>query len=1006
MMACPMIAIKRLITTALSMLILAALVYPCFAASPSVSSPTPHYRRVGSGENAYYEIDYYTVSSAAQLRGLASLLSPEGPVYITADIWLNPDENPTETEFTPIGGENRAFVGTIDGMGHTIHNLYVNQPDKNSTGLIGRMTGSISNLTVTGSVTGHTDAAGVVGYLDRGSISNVVNKVTVNGYLEVGGVVGYTGGSVTNSENYGTVTATYGAGGVAGSSSAAIKDCANYGDISVTETAAGGITSASSGTITNCRNYGSVDSNQQSGGVVGALNGQVTGCVNYGTITGDFYIGGISSRIYTGGKITQCYNYGHVEAKNMAGGVTGYNDEGTIDSCHNRKDITANIMVAGIAGYNKGTITNCTSTGKITSLAEEYTGGIAGENDGQIEGSYVGEGSADAVTGSEDSSTGTETESGVKDDAWFNVHYPADQEPGEPDNPDNPNPGGDEDAPGGEEPTKETIIISQDMTIEENEKYTVDENTNVVIPGDVTVTNNGTLENDGQVTIKDQGKLIIDSTGEITGNGVIVVEDGGKVINNSTKPITVTDEDGNTIVIQPGDTHTSGEEPAKETIIISQDIIIEENEKYTVGENTTVVIPGGVTVTNNGTLENDGQVTIKDQGELIIDSTGEITGNGVIVVEDGGKVVNNSGKPVTVTDEEGNTIVIQPGDSHAGGEDTKKETIIISENMTIEENEKFTVDENTNVVIPGGVTVTDKGTLENNDTVTIQNQGALVIDKTGEITGDGVIIVENGGKVINNSTKPVTVTDEDGNTIVIQPGESHTEGEENPDIKPDKILETDTTIPEGETYPVAPDESLVIPDDVTLTVEGTLDNDGTTTVQDGGTIHVTDTGSITGGGTIVVQPGGTIINDGKTEFIVVTGNGGTETVSPGQSYTDQPQIYVIAQSDTGGSISPAGKITVNYGGSLTFNIKPQSGCYEIENVAVNGIAVGAVSSYTMSDIKESSTIQAFFKKTGTDGGIYVSDGGSGCNATHASAALAPCTAALAAAAALRRKKDK
>ena len=785
MMVRPMTAIKRLVTTALTALILAASVYPCFAAYPTVSSPTPHYRRVGSGEDAYYEIDYYTVSSAAQLRGLASLLSPEGPVYITADIWLNPDDNPTETEFVPIGGENRAFVGTIDGMGHTIHNLYINQPDRNSTGLIGRMSGSISNITVTGSVTGHTDAAGVVGYLDRGAISNVTSKVTVNGYLEVGGVVGYAGGSVTSSENYGTVTATYGAGGVAGSSSAAIKDCDNYGDISVTETAAGGVTSASSGTLTNCRNFGSVASTQQSGGVVGALNGQVTGCVNYGTITGDFYIGGISSRIYTGGKITQCYNYGHIEAKNMAGGVTGYNDEGTIDDCHNRKEIIANIMVAGIAGYNKGTITNCTSTGKITAHATEYTGGIAGENDGQIDESYFEEGSADSVTGSEDSSSGTETDSGVKDDAWFGEHYPADQEPGEPDT-DNPSPGEDEDNPGGE-PAKETIIISEDMTIGEHEKYRVEEDTNVIIAG--------------------------------------------------------------------------------------------------------------------------------------------------------------------------------------------------------------------------GVTVTDKGTLENNDTVTIKNQGTLVIEETGEITGGGVIIVEDGGKVINNSGKPVTVTDEEGNTTEIQPGESHTE--DNPAIKPDKILETDTTIPEGETYPVAPDESLVIPDDVTLTVEGTLDNDGTTTVQDGGTIHVTDTGTITGGGTIVVQPGGTIINDGKTEIIVVTGNGETETVSPGQSYTDQPQIYVIAQSDTGGSISPAGKLTVPYGGSLTFSIMPQSG-YVIENVAVNGIAVGAVSSYTMSDIKESSTIQAFFKQANAGSTIVSSGGGSGCNATHASAALVPCTAALAAATALhnRKKKDK
>ena len=767
-----MTAIKRLVTTALTALILAASVYPCFAAYPTVSSPTPHYRRVGSGEDAYYEIDYYTVSSAAQLRGLASLLSPAGPVYITADIWLNPDDNPTETEFVPIGGENRAFVGTIDGMGHTIHNLYINQPDRNSTGLIGRMSGSISNITVTGSVTGHTDAAGVVGYLDRGAISNVTSKVTVNGYLEVGGVVGYAGGSVTSSENYGTVTATYGAGGVAGSSSAAIKDCANYGDISVTETAAGGVTSASSGTLTNCRNYGSVASTQQSGGVVGALNGTVTNCVNYGTITGDFFIGGLSSRIYTGGKITQCYNYGHIEAKNMAGGVTGYNDDGTIDDCHNRKEIIANIMVAGIAGYNKGTITNCTSTGKITAHATEYTGGIAGENDGQIDDSYFSEGSADAVTGSEDTSSGTDTDSGVKDDAWFDKHYPSGQEPG---GQDNPNPGGDT--------TQETIIISQDMTIEENETYIAEENTNVVISG--------------------------------------------------------------------------------------------------------------------------------------------------------------------------------------------------------------------------GVTVTDKGTLENNDTVTIKNLGTLVIEETGEITGGGVIIVEDGGKVINNSGKPVTVTDEEGNTTEIQPGESHTE--DNPAIKPDKILETDTTIPEGETYPVAPDESLVIPDDVTLTVEGTLDNDGMTTVQDGGTIHVTDTGTITGGGTIVVQPGGTIINDGKTEFIVVTGNGGTETVNPGQSYTDQPQIYVIAQSDTGGSISPAGKITVNYGGSLTFSIKPQSG-YEIENVAVNGIAVGAVSSYTMSDIKESSTIQAFFKHKDAGSTIVSSGGGSGCNATHASAALLSCVVLLATL--YRKKKNR
>lgn len=178
---------------------------------------------------------------------------------------------------------------------------------------------------------------------------------------------------------------------------------------------------------------------------------------------------------------------------------------------------------------------------------------------------------------------------------------------------------------------------------------------------------------------------------------------------------------------------------------------------------------------------------------------------------------------------------------------------------------------------------------------------------------------------------------------------------------------------------------------MTLTVEGTLDNEGTTTIQDGGTIHVTDTGKITGNGTLVIQPGGTIINDGKTEIIVVTGNGETETVSPGETYTDQPKIYVSAQAESGGSISPAGKILIGYGGTITFTITPQNG-YEIENVAINGIAVGAVSSYHMSGVKKNSIIQAFFKQSET-GGTYISDGRSGCDMTHSTATFIPCAAA-------------
>ena len=87
--------------------------------------PTAHYKRVGSGDSMRYELDYYTVSNTQQLSGIRNLLAPEVPIYLTRDLWLNPDTNPTEKAFTPIGGGNKAFVGTFDGQGHTIYNLYI-----------------------------------------------------------------------------------------------------------------------------------------------------------------------------------------------------------------------------------------------------------------------------------------------------------------------------------------------------------------------------------------------------------------------------------------------------------------------------------------------------------------------------------------------------------------------------------------------------------------------------------------------------------------------------------------------------------------------------------------------------------------------------------------------------------------------------------------------------------------------------------------------------------------
>lgn len=71
--------------------------------------------------------------------------------------------------------------------------------------------------------------------------------------------------------------------------------------------------------------------------------------------------------------------------------------------------------------------------------------------------------------------------------------------------------------------------------------------------------------------------------------------------------------------------------------------------------------------------------------------------------------------------------------------------------------------------------------------------------------------------------------------------------------------------------------------------------------------------------------------------------------------------YTITASvnGTGGTISPAGATPVNYGGSLTINITPNSG-YKVSDVLVDGVSVGAVTLYTFTNVSANHTIVASF----------------------------------------------
>src|SRR5207249_6265902 len=70
--------------------------------------------------------------------------------------------------------------------------------------------------------------------------------------------------------------------------------------------------------------------------------------------------------------------------------------------------------------------------------------------------------------------------------------------------------------------------------------------------------------------------------------------------------------------------------------------------------------------------------------------------------------------------------------------------------------------------------------------------------------------------------------------------------------------------------------------------------------------------------------------------------------------------YTITTSaDANGSITPSGAVSVSHGAAQAFTITPNP-CYHIADVLVDGVSVGAVSSYSFSNVIADHAITANF----------------------------------------------
>ncbi len=206
-------------------------------------------------------------------------------------------------------GNNNTFVGSFDGQGYEICDMFINRPDESEVGLFGAVgeAGVIENVGVNGNVTGYDNTAGLVGK-NEGTVSSSYSTCRVIGNWNVGGLVG-------KSDN-------------------------------------------SEGTVTESCSVGNVTGANNVGGLVGwNREGTISKSYATGRVTGDNNVGGLVGK--NSDTTSNSYATGRVTGSDNVGGLAGRNDNtGTVSNSYSTGSVTGSTHVGGLMGRNYGTVTN------------------------------------------------------------------------------------------------------------------------------------------------------------------------------------------------------------------------------------------------------------------------------------------------------------------------------------------------------------------------------------------------------------------------------------------------------------------------------------------------------------------------------------------------------------------------------------------------------------------------------------------------------------------------
>jgi hypothetical protein len=182
--------------------------------------------------------------------------------------------------FEPIGSDEERFLGSLDGQGKTITDLFINRPGTNYVGLFGYVNGTIKNTNLVDcNISGESRVGTIIGQTDSTAQAHLLNaRGTVKGKTFTGGLIGDNRGYIEKSSadvnTHGQTNSCQRVGGLVGYNSPTghIDESFAIGNVSCQNlflAYTGGLVGYNVGAIFNSYTAGLITGSNAVGGITG-----------------------------------------------------------------------------------------------------------------------------------------------------------------------------------------------------------------------------------------------------------------------------------------------------------------------------------------------------------------------------------------------------------------------------------------------------------------------------------------------------------------------------------------------------------------------------------------------------------------------------------------------------------------------------------------------------------------------------------------------------------------